>query len=281
MKILSISFLFFAIALGAFINTATALEVTFPLAELGNCASKTECRVYCNKAANIEACAEFAEKQNLISNEHVKRARKLAEAISNGGPGGCTTAEGCKTFCEKAGNFKICAEFASKSGLVSNDEGVRLEKLKDLKVLSSELPGKCSTIQNCREYCSKTENKEECLNFAEKTQALPQREITKARQLLLKNVSPVSLPIDGESNSVRSRVSPVPSRKPAVTLPVKNVEVRVSPIISGQVRPSFPPAIPQELLRGGGTNTPPPKTSLREAFYRRAYLGSVLNFFFR
>lgn len=36
-------------------------EITFPIAELGNCGSQGECAAYCDLPENMPACLDFAE----------------------------------------------------------------------------------------------------------------------------------------------------------------------------------------------------------------------------
>jgi hypothetical protein len=41
-------------------------NINYPVAELGNCASKEECKAFCDKQENILECVVFAEQQGLI-----------------------------------------------------------------------------------------------------------------------------------------------------------------------------------------------------------------------
>ena len=42
-------------------------DIVHPVAQLGNCKSETECRLYCDNPENMELCLVFAKKHNLIS----------------------------------------------------------------------------------------------------------------------------------------------------------------------------------------------------------------------
>src|SRR5581483_6174279 len=79
---------------------ATQQTITFPIAELGNCGSQVECKAYCNKQENIDACTAFAEAHNLINAQEKQKNQKFAQALKNGGPGGCTDADSCKAYCQ-------------------------------------------------------------------------------------------------------------------------------------------------------------------------------------
>ena len=46
--------------LSAALVSAQESTITFPVPELGNCGSKSECRTYCDDLANIKTCVAFA-----------------------------------------------------------------------------------------------------------------------------------------------------------------------------------------------------------------------------
>ena len=47
-------------------NIALALseDIQYPVKELGNCQDEKECRTYCDKPENMDACVTFAKKIN-------------------------------------------------------------------------------------------------------------------------------------------------------------------------------------------------------------------------
>ena len=55
-------------------GSAYAQEVNFPIAELGNCIDKQDCKLFCDKPENNDACLSFAKKNKLMSEEEVNRA---------------------------------------------------------------------------------------------------------------------------------------------------------------------------------------------------------------
>ena len=71
--------------------------VTFPVAELGNCASKSECKLYCDDASHREACYTFAQSHGLMNKDQVAAARLI---VTKKGPGGCSTKDACRIYCE-------------------------------------------------------------------------------------------------------------------------------------------------------------------------------------
>ena len=60
-------------------NAAGPSDIQFPVEELGGCKSENDCKSYCDKPQNIEACVDFAEKHNLLSDEELERGKKFAE----------------------------------------------------------------------------------------------------------------------------------------------------------------------------------------------------------
>jgi len=52
-------------------------EISFPIAELGGCNSKAECKAYCDDSTHAEACLSFAESRGMMSKDEIKTARKF------------------------------------------------------------------------------------------------------------------------------------------------------------------------------------------------------------
>ena len=49
-----------------FAGAADPFTITFPVAELGNCADPQDCFSYCDKPENQDACFAFAKKNKLL-----------------------------------------------------------------------------------------------------------------------------------------------------------------------------------------------------------------------
>ena len=78
----------FALSLiGGAIAFAQEPDVSFPIAELGGCTDKGECKAYCDDIAHLNECVSFAETHGLMSNEEAAHARAFA-AVGSVGPGG-------------------------------------------------------------------------------------------------------------------------------------------------------------------------------------------------
>lgn len=164
--------------------------ITYPVAELGNCADKSACAAYCEKAENMDACIDFASNNGMISQEEAAIAKKAIVKIKAGEtPGGCSSKESCESFCQdKTDNLDECLTFAQEIGVPE-------EKLEQAKKISAalkgdaQLPGNCNGKSACEAYCKNANHIDECLVFAEAAQILPADELAEAKKIapLLKN----------------------------------------------------------------------------------------------
>jgi len=139
--------------------------VSYPVAELGNCADKAACKIYCDKSEKIEACLSFAQKNNLMSSEEINTAKNFKKTGMIG-PGGCKGKDECKTYCNGPDHMDECISFAEKNGLMS---GKKLEGAKKVKGAISKgiKPPACGDKEACDVYCSSSEHVEECVKFGE------------------------------------------------------------------------------------------------------------------
>lgn len=142
------------------------LGITFPVPELGNCASKEQCFAYCNDSAHLEACIQFGQKHGLMNKEEVERARKFAGGIrEGGGPGGCRSADACKNYCQTVSHIDECLQFAKKQG-IKDREVAEAEKIQQLLSRGGKMPGGCDSQASCEKYCGDFSHAEECYKFA-------------------------------------------------------------------------------------------------------------------
>ncbi len=145
---------------------AKARGITFPIAELGGCASIAVCREYCGKQENYNACSEFAKKKGFSREESPQEQAKKAEMMQNAKTElGCTSTESCRSVCES--QPERCAQFAKKYGLAKEESGEQMEKRrKFVETAKSELG--CTSEETCRNFCESKENREKCVQFAKK-----------------------------------------------------------------------------------------------------------------
>lgn len=147
--------------------TLAAAGITYPVAELGNCADKDACHAYCNEPARLEACIAFAKSHGLMNAAEVDRAERFAREISgDGGPGGCRTPQACEAFCHDIRNLDVCVGFAREFG-VPEDEIAQAKRIAAHLKGGGTMPGSCTSRESCEAYCGDFTHAEECLAFAE------------------------------------------------------------------------------------------------------------------
>ncbi len=159
-------------------------NITFPVAELGNCGNQSECKSYCDGPANVKACVSFAEKNGMITAAEAARARQFEDVVASGGPGGCKDQGSCESYCNDINNLESCLGFAEKYNLIPK------EVLKEAKAVQKyikeggKMPGSCNSKNTCETYCNDSNNIEECLGFAEKSGFVSPEEAEQARKVL-------------------------------------------------------------------------------------------------
>ncbi|MBI3232127.1 MAG: hypothetical protein HYZ51_03565 [Candidatus Doudnabacteria bacterium] len=155
--------------------------ITFPVAELGNCSSKQECKAYCRKEENFESCTDFAEKHNLLPKDAKNKKQILKEILKNKGPGGCDSHEACQAYCENEEHQEECLEFGKKHGLISKEDEERANRF--LPLMKQGLtPGGCKSKTVCEAYCQEAEHQQECIDFAVKIGAMSKEQAEKAKK---------------------------------------------------------------------------------------------------
>lgn len=187
----SFYFLIFSIIIVLFIFVAVLIyaqkelppEITFPIPELGNCASKTECEAFCDLPENMAVCLDFVEAHNLISREEIKMARKMLELGVTAGPGGCRGQAECEAYCDDISHIEECLAFAERHNLIPPAE---LEEGKKVAQAMKRgiRPPDCKNKTECDIYCSQPENMEECLTFGEAAGLIPPEELADAKKAL-------------------------------------------------------------------------------------------------
>ena len=139
-------------------------DIQYPIPELGNCKSKSDCKVFCDASKNSDACLTFAEKRNLMSPEELANAKKFQ---NNGmvGPGSCKGQVACEQYCSDSTKLEECTAFAKKNGLMSDQQLQDSEKV--LTAIKNGLkPPACGGPKQCNTYCSNPLHMEECIAFS-------------------------------------------------------------------------------------------------------------------
>lgn len=165
--IVAIAFFFFAgrlyaqTATNSAQNVANKYGITFPIAELGNCADLQSCKTYCDDPNHLSVCIAFAKKKGFYKQPEVQSQDVLASAKKELG---CDSPDSCKTFCEDSNNQEKCATFAKEHSLSNASKDPA-----DNKTLhEAETALGCNSVDSCRAFCSQSQNQEKCSEFARK-----------------------------------------------------------------------------------------------------------------
>ncbi len=146
----------------------------------GGCATGEECEAFCQDPANTQACVDFAKEHGFISEAELQRIETQREVMADirQGPGGCTSENECRTYCADPSHADACIEFATKNGLMTDEDAKRL------KVLVAGGPGGCKSESECRAYCEDPTRGSECIDYAVKNGFMTEAEAALARKLL-------------------------------------------------------------------------------------------------
>ena len=175
-------FIFMTVILFPLLAAAQGDNVKFPIAELGNCGSKAECKTYCDEPVNEAACLSFAEKNNLMSKEELALARKMSSGEIKG-PGGCTSRENCEAYCDNLSRIEECVSFAEANNLIPPEELKEIQGIRNAIKQGVQLPA-CNNKRECDSYCREPANMEVCINFALKAGLMPENERVEAEKIL-------------------------------------------------------------------------------------------------
>lgn len=160
---------------------ASETDIQYPIQELGNCADKAACQVYCDKANNTEVCLAFAEKHNLMSSQEIQTARKFTKAGT--GPGGCASKDSCEAYCNAVDHLDECINFAEKNDLMPPQELEEAKKVQAAKARGVKMPA-CGSKKQCDTYCSDSSHMEECITFAQEAGLMSTDELEKSKKAL-------------------------------------------------------------------------------------------------
>lgn len=122
--------------------------LTFPIPELGGCASKGECKAYCDQPQNRQACFNFAYEKGLVGGS--KAAEKLSGLkFPIAELGNCGSLSECETYCGQPDHHRTCDAYAKDHGFEPPGGG-------------AAGPGGCSGDEECNAYCSNPAHRDEC-----------------------------------------------------------------------------------------------------------------------
>ncbi len=139
----------------------TTSTVIFPIAELGNCASKEACYAYCNFPQNRDACLAFAKSHN-FTRPIVNEAKTFL---------GCSDEASCKVFCSQPQNHAKCEELSRRMrDLKKPPIATPSASLTQALFAATQLELGCNSEDSCKTVCSQNSNVLRCQNFLRRHQ---------------------------------------------------------------------------------------------------------------
>lgn len=141
-------------------TTSISSQITFPIAELGNCATATDCKIYCDDPTHIDACIAYAKARGFYHQSSLDSQQDaiLADAKATLG---CDSVDACKTFCADSQHADTCTAFAQKHNLKGGKGSADNATLANAKAAFG-----CDSIDSCRAFCQLPENQAKCADFA-------------------------------------------------------------------------------------------------------------------
>jgi hypothetical protein len=170
---------------GALAHAANPFSsIKFPIAELGKCGDFNSCKTYCDVSANADACTSYAESHGLAQHHSSTASKvKVNDLVkNNGGPGGCTSENACRMYCDNVAHIKECATFGKAHGLISSADAQQANKIAALIDSGIAFPGGCTTRDTCETYCLDTTHADECVAFAQKSGLLGKNDLAQAKK---------------------------------------------------------------------------------------------------
>lgn len=168
------------------VEGASPSDIKYPVKELGNCSSQKECKIFCDKPDNLEACVTFAQNRGMIKEQEAKKIKETKRIQKENpdelnGPGGCMTPKECDAFCRVESNLDECLNYSVKNGYTTQEEADRVRAQ-----AKKGGPGGCKSKSECDSFCSNPKNSEECLSFIVNEGKITKEEAEFMKQQIIK-----------------------------------------------------------------------------------------------
>jgi len=145
--------------------TANVYDITFPIAELGDCTDFYNCLSYCEDPVNYNDCVDYSTEKGFYKDEPIfsdlENLYQQAKAEL-----GCESATACIDYCEQVTNFDACNVFAKKLDLLGGYVTDPSEE--EILARARDILG-CETIDACLSFCDDPANATVCADFASQT----------------------------------------------------------------------------------------------------------------
>jgi len=148
----------------------------------GGCKGKEACDKFCSVKDNMEVCISFAEQNGLISGDKLQESKKVLAAIKKGlTPPACKGQEECDAYCGSPEHMEECLNFGIEAGIMPDQKKEEAQKVL-VAIKQGIKPPACKGQQECKVYCAKESNLEECIKFGEATGIIKKEEAEMARK---------------------------------------------------------------------------------------------------
>jgi hypothetical protein len=156
----------------------------YPIAELGNCDSKTSCYEFCEQQENLEFCAIVSYRNGTMNSSQLKKTLAFSHYMRAGYFENCNDLGSCASICEQKDSREDCdllamtldqgirvlgatdntttnnisiIDYCEKNPGCYNDEYSGMNNavaVMDTLIKSGRAPSFCKTSEQCEEYCS-------------------------------------------------------------------------------------------------------------------------------
>lgn len=143
---------------------AKKYNISFPIAELGNCSSIDSCKSYCSDEANKDACMSFAKKKGFYKEDNRVEGNAASKALLEKAKSelGCTSEDECRQVCYEEANRDKCMAFAKKYSINTHSQNPGNEEiLEKAKAILG-----CDSPETCKAVCEQEANRDKCSQFA-------------------------------------------------------------------------------------------------------------------
>ncbi len=138
-------------------------NITFPVAELGNCIDFVSCKAYCDDITHTDACVAYAKNKGFYQpNPLETNKQQILAAAQN--ILGCDSVSSCIAFCQIPTNITACTEFAQKYNLPAGNVS-KLSSASTLQQAQEQLG--CNSAATCKTFCEDKANEQKCTAFAQ------------------------------------------------------------------------------------------------------------------
>jgi hypothetical protein len=129
---------------------------TYPISDLGYCQNQKECHLYCEISANQPACWAYRVYKTAVLGDTTDEAlTQLGFTFPIPELGNCANYQQCHDYCLSSQNSVQCRAYSQ------NQKSLLTSRL--LEKASIELG--CTTLDECKLFCSQDENKSLCESF--------------------------------------------------------------------------------------------------------------------